>query len=93
MILAMEAWQFTRLRKLFPQHIEKIFLLPLFEGNPPKRSESFSILNIRDPYGRAIGDFIECFERIDACLKGIFSVIRRRQRSPGEETGSDGVVR
>lgn len=90
MIFAMEAWQFTRLRKLFPQHLGKIFLLPLFEGNPPKRSESFSILNIRDPYGRAIGDFIECFERIDACLEGLFSVIRHcGNQLPGEETRPD----
>jgi protein-tyrosine phosphatase len=89
MVFAMEAWQFTRLRKLFPQQMEKIFLLSLFENNPPKRSEIFSILNIRDPYGRAIGDFIECFERIDACLQGLFSVIRDAgNRSPGKIAGT-----
>jgi protein-tyrosine phosphatase len=89
MIFSMEAWQFTRLRKLFPQHKERIFLLSLFEENPPKRSETFSILNIRDPYGRDIGDFIECFERIDACLQGLFSVIRDAgNRSTGEIAGT-----
>lgn len=95
MVFAMEAWQLSRLRKIFPQHKEKMFLLSLFEENRPKRSETFSLLNIRDPYGRAIGDFIECFERIDACLKGIFSVIRDAgDRPPGEETGTaEGAMR
>jgi len=89
MIFAMEAWQFTRLRKLFPQQTERIFLLSLFEENPPKRSDTYRLLNIRDPFGRAIGDFIECFERIDACLKGVFSVIRDAgDRPPGKETGT-----
>jgi len=89
MVFTMEAWQFSRLRKLFPQQKERMFLLPLFEGNPPERSDTFSRLNIRDPYGRAIGDFIECFERIDVCLKGIFSVIRDAgDRPPGEESGT-----
>jgi protein-tyrosine-phosphatase len=95
MIFAMEAWQFTRLRKLFPQQKAKIFLLPLFEGNPSKRSETFSILNIRDPYGRAIGDFVGCFERIDACLEGLFSVIRDDgNRPPSEDNGTaEGAMR
>jgi protein-tyrosine phosphatase len=89
MIFAMEAWQFTRLRKLFPQHVGKIFLLSLFEENPPERSDSFHVLNIRDPYGREIEDFIECFERIDACLEGLFSVIRDEgNRSSGRITGT-----
>ena len=95
MIFAMEAWQFTRLRKLFPLQTEKIFLLSLFEENPPKRSETFSLLNIRDPFGRTVEDFIECFERIDACLKGIFSVIRDAgNRPPGVETRTaEGAMR
>ena len=95
MVFAMEAWQLRRLRKIFPRQKEKMFLLPLFDGNPPERSDTYRLLNIRDPYGRAAGDFNECFERIDACLKGIFSVIRDAgNRSPGEEAGmADGVVR
>ena len=95
MIFAMEAWQFTRLRKLFPQHKEKMFLLSLFEENPPKRSETFSLLNIRDPFGRAVEDFIECFERIDVCLEGLFSVIcDAGNRPPGEETRTaEGAMR
>lgn len=75
MLLAMEAWQASRLRKVFPQFREKIFLLPLFEASPPGQAEAGRLLNIRDPYGRALADFVDCFERIDACLKGIFSGI------------------
>lgn len=76
MVLAMEAWQAACLRKAFPEHRGKIFLLPLFEENPVRRHDAARLLNIRDPYGKPIEDFIECFERIDACLKGIFSGIR-----------------
>ena len=89
MVIAMEAWQLRRLRKIFPQQKEKMFLLPLFDENSPERSDPYRHLNIRDPYGRAIGDFIECFERIDACLKGIFSVIRDAGNpSPGKIAGT-----
>lgn len=75
MILTMEAWQNRCLRKAFPEHRKKMFLLPLFEENPPGRPDAVHLLNIRDPYGRSLGEFIECFERIDACLKGILSGI------------------
>jgi len=86
MVLAMEAWQASRLRKVFPEHREKVYLLPLFEESPPGRPDAGRLLNIRDPYGRAIEDFIECFERIEACLKGIFSGVRDAGiRPPGEE--------
>lgn len=89
MVFAMEVWQLNRLRKIFPHHMQKMFLLPLFDKNPPVRSDAYRLLNIRDPYGRAIGDFLECFERIDACLKWIFSVIRDAgNRSPGEIPGT-----
>lgn len=75
MILAMEAWQIRRLRKTFPEHREKIHLLPLFDMDPVLRTGAEHLLNIQDPYGRSLADFIECFERIESCLKGIFSRI------------------
>lgn len=76
MVFAMETWQFVRLRKNFPRHAEKMFLLPLFDTNRPARSDAYGFFNIRDPYGRSIGDFLDCFERIDTCLEGVFSAIR-----------------
>ena len=92
MIFAMEVWHFRRLRALFPKQREKIFLLPLFEENPREQLDAYLVLNIRDPYGRSSGDFIECFERIDACLKGAFSTIKAAAvyRLPNEETETAG---
>lgn len=87
MVFAMEAWQLSRLRKIYPQHFEKMFLLPLFEGSPTGHADAGRLLNIRDPYGRSIEDFFECFERIDACLKGIFSGIH------DAGTGNKGTMR
>jgi len=75
MVFAMEAWHYRGLRKTFPKHREKIFLLAPFESSPPARSEMYDVLNIRDPYGREMKDFILCFGRIDACLRGLFSTI------------------
>jgi protein-tyrosine phosphatase len=73
MVFAMEVWQLSRLRKIFPQYKERMFLLPLFDGSPPGQVDASRLLNISDPYGRTLKEFIECFERIDASLKGIFS--------------------
>lgn len=89
MVLAMEARQAARLRKAFPEHRGKIFLLPLFEEKPAARHDPDRLLNIHDPYGRPIGDFIECFERIDACIKGIFS----RFRNGGIRFSNEGAAR
>ncbi len=85
MILAMEAWQARRLRKVFPDAAVKIFLLPLFDESSPGHPDAGRLLNIRDPYGKPIEDFIECFERIDTCLKGIFPGVR--DAGPGNEGG------
>jgi protein-tyrosine phosphatase len=91
MVFAMEAWQLTRLRKTFPRHMERMFLMPLFERRARGPADAGRLLNIRDPYGRNLEEFIECFERIDACLEGILSGIGGvRSRPPAEEARTEG---
>ena len=75
MVFAMEARHFTFLRENFPNHTKKIFLMAPFENPAPARRELYDVLNIRDPYGREMKEFLCCFERIDACLRGLFSTI------------------
>ena len=73
MVFGMEAWHFRSLRKKFPRHREKIFLLAPFENSAPVGNNLYNVFNIQDPYGRELKDFINCFKRIDACLQGLFS--------------------
>lgn len=75
MVFAMEAWQAGHLRKAFAEHRGKIHLLPRFEVDSSARKEVGRQLNIHDPYGRSIEEFIECFDRIESCLKGVFNGI------------------
>ena len=76
MVFGMEAWHFRSLRKSFPQYREKIFLLAPFENSSQIDHNPYDIINIQDPYGRGLKDFMNCFERIDACLRGLFSRIQ-----------------
>jgi len=79
MVFGMEAWHFRNLRKRFPQYKEKMFLLAPFENTATVRRNQFNIYNIQDPYGRDLKDFENCFERIEECLRGLFSVIQDSQ--------------
>jgi len=79
MVFAMETWHFRSLRRNFPRHREKIFLLAPFESSPPVKHNLRDVLNIQDPYGRELKDFISCFERIEACLHGLFPLIRKSE--------------
>lgn len=68
-IAVMEAWQYRYLKKIFQEFKDKIYLLPLFENrNHRKRGDKYSHYNIKDPYGKSVSEFIECYERITKCL-------------------------
>ena len=69
MIVAMEAWQWKYLRKICQENQEKIFLLPLFDNHSGTSWENY---NIRDPYGKDIEEFKQCYGRIERCLSGLF---------------------
>ena len=73
MIIAMESWHVKRLKKMFPMHGDKIYLLPLFERNNRKWKWSYERYNISDPYGKSLPYFQECFHRIARCIDEIFS--------------------
>jgi protein-tyrosine phosphatase len=69
MILAVEAWQFKYMRKLFMEHRDKIFHLPLFCAID--RFRIYEHYNIRDPFGRDLASYNQCFERVKTCLSGL----------------------
>lgn len=72
-VFAVEIPHLNRLRKLYPQFRDKIFLLPLFEGKPLRNVGSYYYYNIEDPYGKELEDFMFCFNRIQVCLKNLFA--------------------
>lgn len=74
-IIVMEAKQLRILRRLFPQLRGKLFLLPLFNKKYSNLKNSFLQYNIRDPYGCGLREFKVCYERIEACLTWMFTVI------------------
>jgi protein-tyrosine phosphatase len=78
MVIAMETWHFQALKKRFPESMEKIFLLPLFENNKDAKMRGFHRYNIEDPYGRSLDKFHKCFWRIERCLEGLFDEIEKR---------------
>ena len=76
MIIAMEAWHFKALRKAYPKHNHKFFLLPFFDTKNSREEKGFLRYNIQDPYGRSVDEFYACFQRINYCIEGLFKEIR-----------------
>ncbi len=72
-VFAMEHRQAVRLRKAFPRHGAKIFLLPLFDAGSSRSGERFLRYNIPDPYGKAEKEFLECFRKVESAIDGFLS--------------------
>jgi protein-tyrosine-phosphatase len=73
MIFTMEHRQAVFMRKTFPDHVQKIFLLPLFDTNPPPGGDFALRYNIPDPYGKSDKEFLECFQKIESSIEGFLS--------------------
>ena len=73
MIFTMEHRQAAFMRKTFPYHVRKIFLLPLFDTNSPPAWDYALRYNIPDPYGKSEKDFLECFRMIERSIEGFLS--------------------
>jgi protein-tyrosine phosphatase len=72
-VFAMEHRQAVFLRKTFPAHVSKIFLLSLFDADPPPAGDYALRYNIPDPYGKSEKDFLECFRMIERSIEGFLS--------------------
>lgn len=73
MIITMEAKQMVTLKNQYPQIVDRLYLLPLFEYNIQDEKSYYNRLNINDPYGKSTNEFIICYRRIEACLRGLFT--------------------
>lgn len=72
-IFTMEHRQAIFMRKAFPGHVSKIFLLPLFDTDPPRSGDNALRYNIPDPYGKEEKEFLECFRKIEGSIEGFLS--------------------
>jgi len=73
MVFAMEHRQAIFLRRTFPGHVSKIFLLSLFDTDPPPAGDHALRYNIPDPYGMSEKDFLACFRKIERSIEGFLS--------------------
>jgi protein-tyrosine phosphatase len=85
MIIVMEASQLVELRKAYPDHRGKIFLLTLF--SPGRR---FWLPDIPDPYGKSLEQFRACYQVIQTCLDRLFEQVieQRGAEKPIRETAA-----
>ncbi len=72
-VFAMEHRQAIILRKAFPRHVAKIFLLSLFDPEFSRSGDHSLRYNIPDPYGKPEKDFLECFRKIERSIEGFLS--------------------
>lgn len=68
MVVSMEAWHHKYLLETYPEFSGRLFLLPLFDVKMDNPWDQYSIYNIRDPYGKELAVFMECFRRIERCI-------------------------
>jgi protein-tyrosine phosphatase len=76
-VVVMEAWQYLHMRKIFPGFREKIFLLPLFEGEGSARENHYHAFHIGDPFGKPIEQFRLCFQRIERSVDAMLETMAR----------------
>jgi protein-tyrosine phosphatase len=67
-IFVMDVWQYNYMNHSHHGIRNKLFLLPLYENNPIGFKDKYFIYNIKDPYGKTITDFSECYKRIVNCM-------------------------
>ena len=73
MVFVVEHRQAAFLRRTYPDHDPKIFLLPLFDTSPLPAWNHALRYNIPDPYGKSEKDFLECFRKIESSIEGLLS--------------------
>ena len=75
-ILVMDVWQYIYMNRVHPGVRNKIFLLPLFGDNPIVPNDKYNLYNIKDPYGKSLSEFSECYKKIVNCLYGFMKGIK-----------------
>jgi len=73
-VVVMEASHLALLRRQYPEHRDRVFLLPLFAA-ASKRARGYLRYTIVDPYGKPTQEFESCYFRIEAALEGLLTAM------------------
>lgn len=76
LVLVMEHGQALYLRREYPEHASKIFLLPLFDADASRERVPARRYNIPDPYGGTEEDFLESFRMVGRSIDGLLSMLQ-----------------
>jgi protein-tyrosine phosphatase len=71
MVIVMEGLQLKKLQNLYPEKKSIFYLLPLFCIADGMGHGGFKRWNIPDPYGKNTDGFIECYKRIEYCVRNL----------------------
>ncbi len=69
LILTMERGQKDRILESWPEHGAKVYTLPEYASGSPEE--------IRDPFGKGIGEYKEAARQIAGCIDGMIDKIRK----------------
>lgn len=77
-IFVMEAAQLELMRRQYPEHRDRIFLMSLLDDAPAGGYERY---NIADPFGQPDAEFQACYGRIDRILTRWAAAVRGREEA------------
>jgi protein-tyrosine phosphatase len=80
-IVVMEVAHLEALRRRAPDVVQRVHLLPLYEGDEAPRYGALERVNLLDPFGQGHAAFVHCYARIGAALRGFVRAVDRARRS------------
>jgi protein-tyrosine phosphatase len=76
LVVVFEVEHLRRLERDYPEHRDRLVLLPLFAAT---RRTGYARYNIADPFGQPRERFVACYAAIDDALSPLLAEIARRQ--------------
>ena len=73
LVVVMEWRHLAQLRHAYPEHRNRMFLLPLFDDRPRSAYERY---NIADPFGKPFAAFEDCYQRMDRAVRRLVAELR-----------------
>ena len=80
-VVVMEVGQLAQLRRQYPHHADRFVLLSLYAPDA-ETGGAYRRLHITDPFGKTKGAFEDCYARIEAAMRAMFS-LTVRPHAPG----------
>jgi protein-tyrosine phosphatase len=75
-VVVMEVGQLAQLRRQYPQYADRVVLLSLYAPDA-ETGGAYRRLHITDPFGKSKGAFDDCYARIEAAMRAMFSLAVR----------------